>query len=118
MAGDLVVALNASFRRTVMEVSLFIAWHYAEWSVFDTPFWTRAGRRFQHGLRHGVPPNVRGSFEEQIERASELSADDVVRARTQADLDDIRRRHAAFPATFGGMTPVGFVQVAEGLAGV
>jgi tryptophan 7-halogenase len=115
MAGALVASLNQSFRQTVIEVSLFIAWHYAHGSAFDTPFWTSARRRFQHGLREGVPSSVRASFEEQRERASELSAGDVVRARTRADLDHMLRRQTAFPTPFGGMTPLGFVQVAEGL---
>lgn len=117
MARDLAANVNAALRRTAIEVSLFIAWHYAAGSAHDTPFWKNARRGFAQGLSRGVPAEVRARFDAHLERAAEFSAAEVLAARTRKELERLLQGSPAFPIPFGGMTPLGFAQMAEGLAG-
>lgn len=117
MARDLVTTVNVAVRRTVIEVSLFVAWHYAAGSRFATPFWTHAQERFRRGLGDSVSEEVRALFETHLERASEFSAAEILALRSKSDLEWFLHGRDPFPPPFGGITPLGFAQVADGLAG-
>lgn len=114
LANQLARELNRQIVELVMEVSLFIGWHYAEGAPFDTPFWRGARERFQQGLDL-VPPHVRERFFEQLEHAAPLESVDFAQIRTAADLDRLLPQHRGFPPPFGGMTPMGFAQVGRGI---
>ncbi len=115
IATRLVPELNRQIVNLVLEVSLFIGWHYAEGSVFDTEFWRGAQARFRRGLVELVPADIRARFLEQVERASHVRTAQLALVRTAADLDRLFPEHRSFPPPFGGMTPLGFAQVARGI---
>ena len=115
MAEQLSGALNQEIVRLVLEVSLFIGWHYKEGSLFDTRFWRGAQRRFHEGLDHAIPADMRTRFFEQIAHASRVRVGDIAQVKRASDLDVLIPQHRTFPADFGGMTPLGFAQVGRGI---
>lgn len=115
MAEQLAGALNEEIVRLVLEVSLFVGWHYNEGSAFDTPFWRGAQRRFHEGLIEAIPTNMRTRFFEQIAHASRIRVGDIAQVKHVSDLDLLIPQHRTFPAPFGGMTPLGFAQVGMGI---
>jgi tryptophan 7-halogenase len=115
IADALVADLNRRIVELVLEVSLFIGWHYVEGSAFDTEFWRGARRRFRQGLDQLVPPGMRARFQEQVAHASRIRTADIAGVKSPADLDRLFPAHRSFPPPFGGFTPLGFAQVAEGI---
>jgi tryptophan halogenase len=114
-ANPLEEGLNRQIHDLVMEISLFVGWHYAEGSCFDTRFWREAKARFERGLNEGVPAAMRARFFDQLAHASRVRHVGIASLVTHQDFDRLVPEHRAFPPPFGGMTPLGFVQVARGI---
>lgn len=115
IAADLVGELNRRYVELVLEVSVFVGWHYAEGSVFDTEFWRRARARFHRDVDSAVPAAVRERFLDQVDHAFRVMPGALAALRTAADLERVIPEHRRFPPPFGGMTPLGFAQVARGI---
>lgn len=107
-------AVNEELRTAVVEVSVFIGFHYARGSAFDTPFWRDARSRGHHELDTSVPRVIRERFDRHLEVGSALDADQV---RAAADRGELTRAlDGADPSpTFGGFSVAGFSQVAAGI---
>jgi len=116
IVNHLVDELNRQIVELILEVALFIGWHYAEGSVFDTTFWREAKSRFWSALDTDIPPEMRRRFLDHIEIASSLPTLDVTLLKSIEDLDRRLPQHRTFPTDFGGMTPLGFAQVGRGIA--
>lgn len=115
MAERLVAGVNRECVDLVLETSVFLGWHYAGGSSYDTPFWQTAERRFWEAMKDGIPDRVRSAFNAQL-RCAQGIPPDLVRATASArDVDGLVGRFGPFPAPFGGMTPLGFTQVASGI---
>lgn len=114
MAGRLVDEIDGQARAAVLEVSLFIGFHYACGSAFDSPFWRDARARFRSDVETRVPPEVRGRFQRQLRLGTELDAE---RIRAAADGAELRAAlgEGGLEASFGGISPAGFAQVAAGI---
>jgi tryptophan halogenase len=111
-----VSTLNDRIRDLILELSLFIGWHYASGSIYDTPFWRSARARFRQGLLELVPKEIGTRLVEQLQHASRLPLERIRAIRSAADLDRLVAQFQEFPRPFGGISPIGFAQLREGLS--
>jgi tryptophan halogenase len=114
MAALLVDAIDDQMRTSMLEVSLFIGFHYACGSAYDSPFWRDAKARFHRDLEVSVPGDIRRRFEANLRLGRALDVDAVRAAADEAELAAVLSAHD-LPPSFGGISPVGFSQVAAGL---
>jgi tryptophan halogenase len=115
---DAIQTINTFFRMYLRRLSLFVSWHYAEGSRFDTPFWTSAiagyrqaastfeadeagcvGTEFERfaGKASGYPPEMA-----QVHRAEALRA-------IESTVAEASRKN------YGGFLVDSFAKVGHGL---
>ena len=54
--------LNSFLFQHVLRISLFIAWHYAKASIFDSDFWSFAAENFKRRRNDFPEPSVQAEF--------------------------------------------------------
>jgi len=106
--------INASHMETMKRISLFIAWHYASGSRFDTEFWRGASQAFQSSLGLRWMLSTVREFSDALERAESISTLDLKKLDTDADLAQMRGR-VSLTWQFGGFSELNFAQMARGL---
>ena len=108
--------LNEHLIDFVREIELFIGWHYAHGSRFDTPFWDHARAAWDQGLarlRVEAPDAV-----ERFERQLALGAAYPVGLAGAADPEDMDRLEGQGPPAvgdFGGFLTPSFGKVGQGI---
>ena len=66
--------INRIHEDTLLKISIFIAWHYAAGSKYDTPFWQLAADRFQQVTKVPVLKEVFQQFDTVQGRSSQITA--------------------------------------------
>ncbi len=116
--GKLVAHISGEMRELVLELSLFVAWHYGMGSTFETRFWELARSRFQQGLLETASDECRRKFDTHMKHASQVPVEKLDLIQTSNDLDHVIPEHVSFPKPFGGMSPIGFAQLSRGIGDV
>ena len=97
----------------VVEVGLFVGWHYAAGSRYDTPFWRHAKRGFEFGVNSADFNSVRSTFERFVEEGLRLPKDLALHG------DSSKFHESASPefmnSTFGGFHVESFAKVGHGM---
>jgi tryptophan halogenase len=112
---DEVEAYNRSMLSYMCCDSLFVAWHYACGSRFDTPFWQHARRGIERARNHPVAGVLLPAMEEFIAAGRDLPG-----ARLSACEDEEEWKRELFPLMklfrpFGNFSAFNFAQVGHGI---
>ncbi len=106
--------INRIHEDTLLKVSVFIAWHYAAGSIYDTPFWQVAADRFHRMAQQSAfAPLI-----QQLDRMQNAAA--MISPSLLAELSTDDAIKLQFPAetaseNFGGYSKFSFAQIALGL---
>jgi len=115
LAEQLLEIVNKQCFELVLETSVFIGWHYAYGSIYDTPFWQNAATGFQSSLLELIPVEHSNRLDQHLIHAEKVPLEKISALATIADLRALMDQHTDFPKPFGGITPLGFAQLAHGL---
>lgn len=66
--------LNRYLFRYVLQIALFVGWHYSTGSAFQSPFWDYAVNNFRFHAEHFVEPALVTAFNDHIRRASRFDS--------------------------------------------
>ena len=97
----------------VVEVGLFVGWHYAAGSRFDTPFWEHAKRGFEVGIESREVRSVRSTFERFVEEGLRLPRELALRGDV-GEIDEMLAAEST-SSTFGGFHVESFAKVGHGM---
>ncbi|MGB7348153.1 MAG: tryptophan 7-halogenase [Pirellulaceae bacterium] len=106
--------INRIHEDTLLKVSIFIAWHYAAGSRYDTPFWQTAADRFHDLTGLPVLSSIFQKFDAIRNEADEIPLSTLSQLNTADDVI----RHSLGDLTqgnFGGYNKLSFAQIASGL---
>lgn len=109
---DSVPAVNTLLRDLVREVALFVSFHYAEGSIYDTPFWRHGRTCFARWRVH--EPNQGLRFETFLERGR-THAPALANAASVSELDGMLGPQLAHEDTYGGFLDLSFAKVGHGI---
>lgn len=105
-------AVNTLMRDLVREVALFVSFHYAEGSIYDTPFWRHGRACFARWRLHGQ--NDRPRFETFLERGR-MHAPALADAANVLELDRLQGPQLMQEDTYGGFLDLSFAKVGHGI---
>lgn len=94
---------NDFFQAMVWKVALFVGWHYAKGSCFNTDFWDFAKSNFKQEIQKLEQPKVLNAFERFLHAGSEIN-----------NLLFFSKLNL-FRETFAGITPNSFCEVGYGI---
>ncbi|HSH04035.1 MAG TPA: tryptophan 7-halogenase [Anaerolineae bacterium] len=103
--------LNNFLFETIQKVGLFLSWHYAQGSCFDTPFWDYAQQQYQRFYEELKHTPIGQEFDQYL--ATARTYPPTLGLTTTPH--DIPTPPNALDKTFGGFLDVGFVQIANGI---
>ncbi|QDT09166.1 tryptophan 7-halogenase [Planctomycetes bacterium K23_9] len=106
--------INRIHEDTLIKISIFIAWHYAAGSQYDTPFWQTAKQRFQQVTQAPELGQIFRQFDELLAQSNSVSAAALAELNTPTDLERWGMNGPAQP-NFGGYNKLSFSQLAAGL---
>ena len=106
--------VNSFLFRHVLGIALFVAWHYAEASAFDSPFWRFAAANFERHRKDLPEPSVEEDFDRYHGLGARFSglADylaAVPSVAAEAEVPGITRRR------FAQWRVESFVEIANGI---
>jgi tryptophan halogenase len=111
---DAIGALNDRFFCFMQEVSLFISWHYARGSAYQTPFWQFAQSNFERTLDGLKDTEIPGRFAQYLQNGAGISLKELEAVKNQPGDKPI-----FYPAppgsTFGGYRVESFAEIGHGL---
>lgn len=107
--------INRIHEDTLLKVSIFIAWHYAAGTIYDTPFWQNATDRFQQLQEVPALAKILQQFATIQQSAATISDTTLAALNTTDDVTghSLGNLHQEI---FGGYTKLSFAQIARGLA--
>ena len=97
----------------VTEVGLFVGWHYAAGSHYDTPFWAYAKKSFERGIKSFEVGPIHSSFYQFVEEGFRLPEELAFR-EDRGKVDDLKS-HPYTGRTFGGFHVESFAKVGHGI---
>ncbi|KIC47365.1 hypothetical protein RA28_06955 [Ruegeria sp. ANG-S4] len=106
---------NQTMRSYILRNSLFIAWHYACGSQWDTPFWTLAANSLERAEKHAYLARHMNAMKDFLDAGRDLPG-----ARIGACTDPRRWESDVLPMLtkyipFGNFSELNFAQVGHGI---
>jgi tryptophan halogenase len=106
--------INRIHEDTLVKVSIFIAWHYAAGSQFDTAFWRNARDQFLRLKQQPALNKILADFNTMQEQTGTVSIGMLDQLNLSSDLTRVGLQEA-MGKNFGGYSVLSFVQIARGL---
>lgn len=106
--------LNESFFNFVQEVSLFVGWHYAAGSCFETEFWQRARLNFEGALRRFEQQDILSKFDRYLQAGAGLPLSELDLVKDPQFPTSVLYAELS-PQTFGGFPAASFAVLGRGL---
>ncbi|MEM7113880.1 MAG: tryptophan 7-halogenase [Chloroflexota bacterium] len=103
---------NGYLQRTISDYALFIGWHYAQGSQYDTPFWRFAQANWQEQLAAWPDPDSRVRFEQFLAAGLETQRLRREAVQTQAAFE---RKEPRNGTSFAGWPSASFAEVGHGI---
>jgi tryptophan halogenase len=111
---ETIAKLNDRFFQFMQEVSLFISWHYACGSGYQTAFWQFARSNFESTLATLAGTTVPGRFAQSLQSGARVSLHELREIKNL--LTDKPVFYAPAPgSTFGGYRLESFAEIGHGL---
>jgi len=107
--------INGHLRRTVQAVALFVSWHYACGSAYDTRFWRFARSNFLHpDVGHG-DATLLAEFGRYARAGAALPISDLAHLRDAAYYEDAIKPTLGLGGVIGGFGVPSFAQIGHGI---
>ncbi|GAB4532459.1 MAG: tryptophan 7-halogenase [Pleurocapsa sp.] len=104
--------VNKHLVKYVLQIALFLSWHYVEGSCFDTEFWRFAQSNFQEGIENFPQPDMIEHFQKYVMAGSKF-------LNTLDFPQRVEMRETAtggiMPRNFGGYSEESFAEVGTGI---
>lgn len=110
---ECLAVLNENMLAFVREAALFVSWHYACGSPYQTPFWAFAGSCFERFLEE-IDERTRSTFFEFINAGARMPRAIAFDEDTEAQNRFTGPEHPS-PTTFGGFLDLSFAKIGHGL---
>ncbi|WP_353484417.1 tryptophan 7-halogenase [Haliscomenobacter sp.] len=108
--------LNKLMREYTMEAALFVSWHYAAGSSFQSPFWSFATDNFRQCLEAPTNAGVAERFRQYMEAARHVPEDILHLASMQPDrYMDMMKMNGTQPFFYAGFSEISFAQIGHGI---
>lgn len=107
--------LNKLMREYTMEAALFVSWHYAAGSSFQSPFWSFAADNFRQCLETPTDAGVADRFRQYMEAARLIPEDILQLASMPPDRYlDRMKMNGRQPFFYAGFSEISFAQIGYG----
>jgi len=107
--------LNQLLIRTVQAVALFVGWHYARGSLYDTPFWRFAQANYQESLRRHNGTRLLADFQQFVQAGAQVPESQLKHMRDSHVYEQEIRPHLTLEGEMGGFGVLGFAQIGRGI---
>ena len=107
--------MNRLMIRTVQEVALFVGWHYACGSVYDTPFWDYAQANHGESLFRHSGTDLLADFQRFVQAGSKLRDTRLEQIRDRRVFDEEIRPRISLGGEMGGFGVHSFAQIGHGM---
>ncbi len=108
-------AFNEGLLSFARRNAIFLAWHYAAGSPFDTPFWARARASFARAAEHPeLAPDV-ALFRDFLDVARELPIDDLAEIQDREQWNERVFPRLRLHRPFGNFSELNVAQVGHGI---
>jgi len=107
--------LNQHLIRTVQAVALFVGWHYACGSLYDTPFWRFAQANYEESLSKHAGSGLFADFQRFIQASAQVPDSHLEHLRDTPVYEQEIRPHLALDGEMGGFGILSFAQIGHGL---
>lgn len=104
--------INDHLVKYVLQLSIFVSWHYINGSRFDTEFWRFAQNNYQEGVEKLGRPDLVSQFEQYLNAGSKFL--DTLDFPSRVDMYETPEG-ALFPRNFGGYSEESFAEVGHGI---
>jgi tryptophan halogenase len=107
--------MNRLMIRTVQEVALFVGWHYACGSVYDTPFWDYAQANHGESLFRHSGTDLLADFQRFVQAGSKLRDTRLEQIRDRRVFEEEIRPRISLGGEMGGFGVHSFAQIGHGM---
>lgn len=107
--------LNQLLIRTVQAVALFVGWHYARSSLYDTQFWRFARANHEESLSRLAGTELLAGFQRFSQAGAQVPASHVERIRDAQFYEQEIRPHLALDGEMGGFGVLSYAQIGGGI---
>lgn len=106
---------NAEIYRAVRSVALFVSWHYARGSAYDTRFWRHARDRFEQAQTNLQPTSIDREFERFLQAGERFPASSMDLIGSRDGYERFIKPHLRIRGDFGGFDELSFAQIGRGI---
>jgi tryptophan halogenase len=115
-APSFINALNQLMREYTLEAALFVSWHYAAGSSFQSPFWSFAMDNFKQCMKMPTDAGVAERFRQYREAARQVPQDILQLASMPPERYlDRMKMNGRQPFFYAGFSEISFAQIGHGI---
>jgi tryptophan halogenase len=101
--------------RTVQAVALFVGWHYACGSAYDTPFWRFAQANHEESLSRHAGTELLADFQQFVQAGSKIPESRLEQIRDRRVFEEEIRPQISLAGEMGGFGVHSFAQIGHGI---
>ena len=113
--SNILNTLNNHLINTVQAVALFVGWHYACKSKFDTPFWSYAQENFSENFLKQTSNELLKDFKVFTQAGAQITPVDLVNIRKPYFYQQEIKPRLTVSGEFGGFSIPSFAQIGYGI---
>ena len=113
--ADALRIINEALSKSIQAIAIFLAWHYACGSAYDTPFWQQARNGFTSFLASVRDTGLGRDFGQALEAAAQWPADWIDLIADPDAYRKIAQPNLKLPVAFGGFGETSFAQIGRGI---
>lgn len=114
VSNDAIKGVNDHLFDTIRKAALFVSWHYAKGSSYDTKFWRFAIAAFEQAIKDPLYKDIVKEFEQFLEVGSQFPKDFAFK-EPSSELDNMASPSLLMSKTFGGFLDISFTKVGYGI---
>ena len=107
--------LNQLMIRTVQAVALFVGWHYACGSRYETPFWRFARAKYEQSLSRHADTGLLADFQQFAQAGARVPVSHLEQMRDTRFYEDEIKPQLALDGELGGFGVLSFAQIGRGI---
>ena len=107
--------LNQLMVRTVQAVALFVGWHYACGSRYETPFWRFARANYEESLSRHAGTGLLADFQRFVQAGAQVPVSHLEQMRDRGFYEEKIGPQLALEGEMGGFGILSFAQIGRGI---
>jgi hypothetical protein len=107
--------LNRHLVRTVQAVALFVSWHYARGSQYETPFWHFAQANCKESLSRHAGTGLLADFQQFAQAGGQVPAFHLEHIRDTLVYEQEIKPRLTLNGEMGGFGVLSFAQIGQGI---